>query len=139
MKKVTITLTFLIFFNHLNANISNLVYLSEYEKVGYLIYDINGIKEGSIFYSIDEGNENGHYRINSKNGEIRSSSPIDDAYGVVHTDLIKVKAGVRTHEIKIVDGFDYVLSILPKSFRVLSDHKEVFIDSNSKWKVFNNL
>ena len=139
MKRVTITLTFLIFLNHLNANISNLVYRSEYEKVGDLIYDINEIREGFIVYSIDEGNENGHYSINSKNGEIRISSPIEDAYGVVHTDLLKVKAGVRSHEIKIVDGFDYVLSILPKSFSVLSDHKEVFIDPNSKWTVFNNL
>ena len=68
MKRVAITLTFLIFLNHLNANISNLVYRSEYEKVGDLIYDINEIKEGSIVYSIDEGNENGHYSINSKNG-----------------------------------------------------------------------
>ena len=85
-----------------------------------LISDINHPFEGSLNYSIVKGNENGHYTINSKNGKIRIASPIEDAFGVLHTDLLKVKAGVRTYEVKIVDGFDFVLSHLPDSYSVLS-------------------
>ena len=72
-----------------------LVYRSVYEKKEDLIYDINQPSEGGLEYSIVEGNENGHYTINEKNGEIRIDSPIEDTFGVVHTDLLKVKAGVR--------------------------------------------
>ena len=97
-----------------------------------LINDINCPHEGDIVYLIVGGNENGHYTINSRNGGIRINSPIEDAFGVVHTDLLKFKAGERTHEIKIVDSFDFVLSILPYAYSVLSEHKKTHIDPKSK-------
>ena len=93
-----------------------------------LIYDINWPREGDIVYSIVEGNENGHYTINSKNGKIRIASPIEDAFGVVHTDLLKIKAGIRTYAVKIVDGFDFVLSHLPDSYSFLSKHQSRYVD-----------
>ena len=138
MEKIIVLLTICFLLTPLNAK-PELVYRSEYEKKGDLIYDINHPSEGSLEYSIVEGNENGHYTINSKSGEIRIDSPIKDTFGVVHTDLLKVKVGVRTHEVKIVDGYDFILSILPDSYSVLSEHAKTHIDPRSKWTVYNNL
>ena len=138
MKSIFVFLTTFVFFKSLNAK-TELVYRSEYEKKGDLIYDVEHDREGSFTYSISEGNESGYYTINSKNGEIRIASPIEDTFGVVHTDLLKVKAGVRTFEIKIVDSFDYTLSLLPDSYSVLSEHNTRYVDKESKWSVYNNL
>ena len=138
MKKIIVLLTICVCFKPLNAK-PELVYRTEYEKKGDLIFDINDLREGDTVYRIIEGNENGHYTINRKNGEIRIASPIEDAFGVVHTDLLKVKAGVRTYEVKIVDGFDFVLSLLPDSYSVLSEHNTKYVDKESKWTAYNNL
>ena len=138
MQKITVLITICVCFKLLNAK-PELVYRSEYEKEGDLIYDINDPREGSLNYRIVEGNENGHYTINEKDGEIRIASPIEDAFGVVQTDLLKVKAGARTHEVKIVDSFDYTLSLLPDSFSVLSKHQSRYVDKESEWTAYNNL
>ena len=138
MIRTIILLTICFLLKPLHAK-PELVYRSEYEKKGDLIYDINDPKEGRTVYRIVEGNEKGHYTINSKNGEIRIAYPIEDAFGVVQTDLLKVKAGGRHYELKIVDGFDFLLSILPDSFSVLSEHNAKYVDKESNWNLHNNL
>ena len=50
---------------------------------------------------------------------------------MVHTNLLKVKAGVRTYKVKVVNGYDFILSILPGSYSVLSEHAKTHIDPKS--------
>ena len=114
-------LVFIMYFcfclSSLNA-MTDLVYRSEYEKKGDLIYDINCPNEGDIVYSIVDENEHGHYTINSKNGEIRIATPIEDVFEIVNIDLLTVKAVLNTYEVKIVDSLDYTLNLLPDSYSV---------------------
>ena len=139
MKKIIFVLTISLFINQLSAKINKLVHRSEYEKVGDLIHDINDPSEGSFNYSILSGNNNGYYKVDSESGAITVASEINDRFGAVHTDILKINAGGTIYEIEIVDGYDYFLDNLPTSYSILDDHEETFVDPKSEWTVYNNL
>jgi hypothetical protein len=45
------------------AGDTTLVYRSEYEKAGDVIFDLNAPGEGNVTYSIIKGNDHGYYTI----------------------------------------------------------------------------
>lgn len=139
MNKIILTIVIGISFNYLNAQVTELVYRSEYENVGDVIYDINDPNEGSISYSIISGNSNGYYSINKNNGQITIAKTIADTFNVVHSDTLTIDAGSNLYIITIVDGYDYFISNLSSEYSILDKSNGIYIDSLSKWTAFNNL
>ncbi|RXP44538.1 T9SS C-terminal target domain-containing protein [Lutibacter sp. HS1-25] len=139
--KHRILLILLVFIPILNlkAQTMALVFRSEYEKIGDVIYDINDSQEGSVTYSITSGNNNSYYTINQSTGVIKINNIIPDTYNVIHTDILQINASATNYTIEIVDGYDYTIQNLDSSYQILDLHNESYINSANDWTVLNNL
>lgn len=137
MKKIFYML--FLFMNHFYFSQTNiLVYRSEYEAVGDLIYDINDVNENNQNYSIIAGNANNYYRINKTSGKIAVNTQIPDTFNSVKTDNLTVQIGTNIYNIQIVDAYDYFIANLPSGYTVI-DQDVAQIDNNSEWTAYNNL
>jgi len=129
----------LITITSIKAQTETIVFRSEYEKTGDVIYDINHPNEGSIVYEITSGNEHLYYQINSNSGIITINNIIPDVFNEIHSDILQVSASGTYYSIEIVDGYDYFIENLDPSYKVLDMHNQTFTYPNSEWTAFNNL
>jgi len=129
---------FIVFTFNAFATDTTLVYRSEYEKAGDVIFDLNAPDEGNVTYSIIKGNDQGYYTIGSSNGIISIAAPINDELNVVHYDTMTVDASGREYVIVVVDGYDYFLKTHP-GYIVLDEHNDTYYESGNEYAGYNNL
>jgi len=120
------------------AGDTTLVYRSEYEKAGDVIFDLNAPGEGNVTYSIIKGNDQGYYTIGSSNGIISIAAQINDEFDVVHYDTLTVDASGSEYVLVVVDGYDYFLKTHP-GYIVLDEHNDTYYESGNEYAGYNNL
>ena len=113
-----------------------LVYRSEYEKVGDVIYKFFNL---SLSYSISQGNESDFYSINDN--MLIISKEIPDTFNILHIDILSIDTnGVLYKILKIVDAYDYFMANIDTTqYIILNKHLETYVDKTSQWTAFNNL
>lgn len=117
---------FLIFTTILTAQ-DSLFMRTEYDTVGHFIGAVESAQE------ILPTEDSHWYRLDGET--IRVSEEIPDLFDEVTVHTLRVERANDTVTVRVVDGFDYLVSLHEGS--ILSQHQE--IDTAGEWSAYNNL